>query len=104
MIARVIRCPVITTKYLVPTNSNGARIKATFGSGASLVVPWDHAINADENHEAAVVALASKRFGIDPEHLVVRGGCTSGDIMAWTVEDSRVGRRSRPAKKGGVRQ
>lgn len=47
----------ITTKYLSPTNSRGARIKAT-NSAESVMIPWDHALDAVENHYAAAVALA----------------------------------------------
>jgi len=49
----------ITTKYLAPTNSRGARIKATAAAG-SVTVPYDHALNAFDNHHAAALAFARK--------------------------------------------
>lgn len=49
----------ITTKYLGPTNTRGARIKATCDAG-SLTVHWDYALNPSRNHAAAAQALAEK--------------------------------------------
>lgn len=47
----------ITTKYLGPTDTRGARIKATCDAG-SLTVPYDHALDAPGNHREAAKALA----------------------------------------------
>jgi hypothetical protein len=49
----------IITKYLGPTNSRGARVKATAQVG-SVTVGWDYALNAEQNHERAMEALAAK--------------------------------------------
>lgn len=51
----------IVTKYLGPTNFRGARVKATADAG-SVIIPWNDALNVDENHDAAARALAIK-FG-----------------------------------------
>lgn len=51
----------IQTKYFGPTNARGSRIKATAPAG-SMTVPYDHALNIDQNHKAAATALANK-FG-----------------------------------------
>jgi hypothetical protein len=48
----------ITTKYLCPTNTRGARIKASCQSG-SRIGSWDDALSADENHVAACAALCA---------------------------------------------
>ncbi len=50
------------TKYFGPTDHRGSRIIARAGaeSGPSLTVPWDHALNVDDNHTAAARALAAK--------------------------------------------
>ena len=50
----------ISTKYLGATNTRGSRVKAKTSSGLSLTLSWDDALNTDENHKAAAVALASK--------------------------------------------
>jgi len=49
----------IVTKYLPPTNLKGSRIKATAAAG-SLTLPWDHALNSEENHARAAEALANR--------------------------------------------
>jgi len=50
----------ITTKYLAPTNSRGARIKATAAAG-SITIPWDYACDGSTNHYAAARAFALGR-------------------------------------------
>lgn len=47
----------ITTRYSGPTDTRGSRIVAT-GHGRQLTVPYDYALNATGNHEAAALALA----------------------------------------------
>jgi len=54
----------ITTKYLAPTNSSGARIKATAAAG-SITIPWDHALDACANHYAAARQLAGQNDWTD---------------------------------------
>lgn len=49
----------ITTKFLGPTNFRGARVKATC-QAASITLNWDHALNHEQNHNAAARALALK--------------------------------------------
>ena len=49
----------IETKYLGPTNHRGGRIKASAQAG-SITIPWDHALNTDNNHDMAAIALLKK--------------------------------------------
>jgi hypothetical protein len=49
----------ISTKFLGPTNTRGARVKASAQAG-SVTVLWDHALNVDDNHTVAARALAEK--------------------------------------------
>lgn len=49
----------IETRYLGPTNSRGARVKASCEAG-SVTVPWDHALDSIANHDAAARALIFK--------------------------------------------
>ena len=49
----------IETKYLGPTNTKGGRIKATAWAG-SVTMPYDHALNAEDNHRAAALLLQTK--------------------------------------------
>jgi hypothetical protein len=74
----------ITTKYLGPTNSRGSRVKATASAG-SVTLSWDHALDSDENHRAAALALAAK-FGWDGEW--IGGGLEHGYAFV-NVESER---------------
>lgn len=49
----------ITTKFLGPTNHRGSRIKA-YAQAGSITVPYDYALNSDDNHKAAAFALAQE--------------------------------------------
>ena len=47
------------TKYIGPTNTHGARIKARCAAG-SITVGFDYALNEDERHLGAANALVKK--------------------------------------------
>jgi hypothetical protein len=49
----------IETRHLGPTNSHGAKVKATAAAG-SLTLTWDHSLDREANHRAAAEALALK--------------------------------------------
>ena len=49
----------IITKYIGPTNSRGARIKAECGRG-KIFFSYPYELSGDEVHRAAVEALVSK--------------------------------------------
>ena len=46
----------IRTKYFGPTNWKGSRIQASCKT-KTIYVPYDHALNGDENHRAACEEL-----------------------------------------------
>ena len=50
---------VIRTRYAAPTNYKSARVTATCAAG-SKSVPWDDALNIEENHNAARATLCAK--------------------------------------------
>lgn len=50
----------IATKFLGPTNTRGARVKATLYNGKSVTLKWDHALNGGENHYRAAAQCVSK--------------------------------------------
>ena len=63
------------TKYLAPTNTKGARIKATSQAG-SVTVPFDYTNNP---HLAACEALRAKLgWGNDTHGEMVQGGLPDG--------------------------
>lgn len=49
----------IQTKFLGPTNTKGARVKA-FSVHGSVTIHWNYSKNVIENHIAAAEALAAK--------------------------------------------
>jgi len=51
----------IVTKYLGPTNTKPARIKAIASSARPTVtIPWDHAWSIEQNHEFAAKLLRER--------------------------------------------
>lgn len=65
----------IETRYLGPTNTKGGRIKATAWAG-SVTVPYDHALNSEDNHRAAAMALVAK---LQWQGTFAQGGNAKGD-------------------------
>lgn len=49
----------IVTKFIGPTNTLGARIKAKASAG-SVTMPWDHSFSIEANHAKAAQTLADK--------------------------------------------
>jgi hypothetical protein len=49
----------IVTKFIAPSNVKGSRINASAQAG-SVTLHWDHALNPEDNHCAAALALATK--------------------------------------------
>ena len=50
----------ISTKYLSPTNTKGARIKATTSEGKSLTACFDYGVNEEKRHMDAAKLLCEK--------------------------------------------
>lgn len=65
----------IETRYLGATNTKGGRIKATAWAG-SVTVPYDHALDTAENHQAAADALIAK---YEWQGTFAQGGNAKGD-------------------------
>ncbi len=59
----------IVTKFLGPTNTRGARVKATLPSGKSVTVSWDHGSRSEDNHREASIACAQKHLIDGHEYL-----------------------------------
>lgn len=58
----------VTTKFLPPTATKGARVKATAYAG-SVTLPWDHSKSVKENHLSAVQVLAKQYGWLGSVHL-----------------------------------
>lgn len=68
----------IVTKYINPTNTKGARIKATCDAG-SITIPFEYAGTEEQTHAAAAMALVRK-LGWENH-----GGASDRGNGAWTV-------------------
>jgi len=62
----------IFTKYLGPTNTKGARVKAVSASGVSETLDWNHSIDPFDNHQAAVDKLRNT-LGWDKDTRTIAG-------------------------------
>ena len=70
----------IKTSYVGPTNTRGARITAKCAA-KKITVPYNHALNCDENHAAAANQLV-QLLGWTPEngnYGQFVGGCYDND-------------------------
>jgi hypothetical protein len=80
----------ITTRYLGATNHRGSRVKA-YAQAGTKTIPWDHALDPEDNHRAAAEALANDRRWLEPRAYsgvvrtprLVAGALPSGDGYAF---------------------
>lgn len=69
----------IETKYLGPTNTKGARIKA-FTESASITKNYDHSLTSFDNKAEAARALCEK---LGWEGHLVGGGTKTGEAFVF---------------------
>ncbi len=69
----------ITTKFIGPTNSRGARIKATSGGGHTLTVPYTYE-DGHRSHAQAALQLARK---LGWEGTLIEGGTKEGMVFVF---------------------
>ena len=78
----------IRTRYHGPTSTRGSAISAKCEAGA-VRVPYDHALNLEDNHKAACAALL-KKFGWDtPYYGATVCGVFGGDYF-HVFDDKRL--------------
>jgi len=71
----------IQTKYLSPTNNHGGRIKAKASAASdSLTIAYDHALDIEQAHAKAAMALAAK---LDWRGEYAAGGNDTGYVFAF---------------------
>lgn len=85
---------ICTTKYLGPTNTRGARVKARHeATGKTATLAWDYALEARENHARVAAVL----LGREPEFCASLNGQPSGFVFGVDpANDPAVLRDSRP--------
>lgn len=80
----------IVTKYNGPTDFSGSKITARC-QGGSAREPWDHALNAEDNHLAAAQKLVAKMGWFPPvapgdtlpKWTWIGGALPDGKSYAW---------------------
>lgn len=77
----------IIVKYLGPTDTKGSRWKASC-DGGSCTVPYDHALNCDENATAAAVALC-QRMKWHGSTIIGPGRGPNGDYVFVFADEPR---------------
>lgn len=80
----------ILTKYHGPTNTRGSRYSAYDGDNR-ISLSADDALNSEQNHDAAALALCKKlKWGCSRYTTLVRGGLKTGNVYVWDVPSERV--------------
>jgi len=87
----------ILTKYLGPTNYRGSRVKA-YTEDWHITLSWDHALNSDENHAAAALALC-KQQGWDNENELMEAWSPTGGVFVFSGMPERNKAKIRKAFK-----
>jgi len=78
----------IRTRYVGPTNTRGSRITAKCEAG-SVSVPYDDALNSEQNHRAACDKLRAKLGWTTPHYGAMTHGVFDGDYY-WTFDGGRL--------------
>jgi hypothetical protein len=72
----------IFTKYHGPGNVRGSRIIAKDSDGNKVIVSLDCALNHDDNHKQAAIALCRKMGWTGK--LAMGGGLDNSEVFVWT--------------------
>lgn len=73
----------ITTKFIGPSNTRGARVKATTASGMSHVVPYDYEMG-NKSYAVAALALARK---LGWSGSLIEGDTRDGKVFVFSTGD-----------------
>jgi hypothetical protein len=72
----------IITKYLPPTNTKGARIKATAHKLPSITIPYPYDLSGEHVHRAAAEKLANTYWS---NPVLIAGLMPDGTGYAFTI-------------------
>lgn len=72
----------IQIKYLPPTNTKGARLKAFTEGGMFAIVPRDYALNAEDQAKKLVKTFINSRDNWDHVKVSGFGTLPNGDYVA----------------------
>ena len=79
----------IETKYLGPTDHRGARVMVKAAAGR-MYIPWDHELDADQNHRVAAKKFASALGWYEGESGLWAGGGKAnggGNVYVWVSKE-----------------
>lgn len=85
-LARMSR-QAITTRFVGPTNSKGSRIIAKC-EARMMIVPYDDALDIDENHAAAALKLF-RAMGWDQYNDLAMGGTRDGYVFVQVTKGNK---------------
>lgn len=74
----------IITRFIPCTNYRQSRVKAVCEAG-SLTLGWDHALNVEENHQAAAQALQIKLGWVGGNYGTLVGGGMPKGGYCWVM-------------------
>ncbi len=77
----------ITTKFHGPTNTKGSRYSAEDGDGHKVYVSTEFALNSEQNHDAAAIALCHKMKWDGP---LMGGSTKNGRVYTFDAHCNRV--------------
>jgi len=78
----------IQTRYLAPTNTRGARVRAWDAVDVqnSITLPWNYSKDTDDNHDFAVFKLCEKMAW---KGKLARGSLANdGNVYVWVEPQS----------------
>ncbi len=78
----------IRTKYFGPTNFKGSHIQAKC-EAKTIKVAYDHGLNIDENHKAAMLKLCAA-LGWNTDHYADMVGGVFAGAHYWVFDDKRL--------------
>lgn len=70
----------ITVRYIGPTNTRGARMKADDGDGNSVTIPYDYELSREERYRSAARALCEK---MNWHGRLCGGGTKAGEVFVF---------------------
>lgn len=83
----------IVTKFHGPTDTRGSRISAKCEAG-KLMLSWEHALNSEQNHDRAALALATKLGWTEDNEYepMYRGGMpdNTGNVYVFAAPYAKV--------------
>lgn len=94
-----IMMKAIQTKYFGPIHNRGSRIKAIGGDNSvSLVTPYDHELNEEQNHQKAAQNLCDKTGWKNP----IVGGYVNNSYVWVFVTPTDIERITNETNKLGL--